>query len=119
MCIHATKTKIPPPPPFTFEKAPEYGGKMSLVAPECGPVFVLQRGHSVLQDVVERVFGVADDEGLLGDAADVVGDVGDTDDDEDRKLPRGHVAPKRVAVSVDQRGHEGRRHDRLDGDHCW
>ena len=85
------------PPKFpTFKETPKDGGEVCLVAPEGGPVLVLQGGGFVEEDIAERVFGVADDDRPLGDAADVVGDVGDGDDDEDGNLPRRQVAPERV-----------------------
>ena len=83
---------------------------MSLIAPKGRPVFVLQRGYSILEDIVEGIFGIAYDQRLLGDATDVVGDVGDGD--EDGNLPGGQMAPKCVAISVDQRRYDRWRHDR-------
>ena len=84
---------------------------MRLVAPESGPVFILQRGNSMLQHLVERILRIAHDERFFGDTTDVIGDVGDADDDENGDLPGGQMAPEGVAVSIDQRGHERRRHD--------
>ena len=85
---------------------------MSLIAPKGRPVFVLQRGYSILEDIVEGIFGIAYDQRLLGDATDVVGDVGDGDDDKDGYLPGGQMAPKCVAISVDQRRYDRWSHDR-------
>ena len=62
-----------------------------------GPVLFLQGGSFVEEDVAERVLGVADNNGWFGNAADVVGEVGNGDDDNnDGNLQRRQVAPERV-----------------------